>query len=79
MFQVGFVFSKDSWPKWGYTDIWAPEIHRINGTFYVYFSVRKRSGKTTHKSKRESNGHTFKLKKLKKWASFHGETQNAFQ
>ena len=40
---MGFVFEKDTWPKWAKWDIWAPEIHQINGTFYVYFSARKRT------------------------------------
>ena len=43
-FQKAYVFPADGWPKWAYTDIWGPEIHRINGNYYVYFSARKRSG-----------------------------------
>ena len=42
---MGYVFSEDTWPIWAYTDIWAPEIHQIDGTFYIYFSARKRRGK----------------------------------
>ena len=45
MFQKGFVFSKDTWPKWAYTDIWAPEMHKISDKYYVYFSARKRTGR----------------------------------
>jgi GH43 family beta-xylosidase len=41
---MGYVFSNKSWPKWAYTDIWAPEIHQVNGHHHVYFSARKRSG-----------------------------------
>jgi GH43 family beta-xylosidase len=46
---MGYVFSKESWPIWAYTDIWAPEIHQIDGTFYVYFSARKRRGEYKEK------------------------------
>ena len=34
------MFLKSSWPKWVRSDMWAPEIHFVNGTFYVYFSAR---------------------------------------
>ena len=38
--QVAYVFLKGNWPKWVRSDMWAPEIHFVNGTFYVYFSAR---------------------------------------
>ena len=38
--QVTYVFLKSNWPKWVRSDMWAPEIHFVNGTFYVYFSAR---------------------------------------
>ena len=40
-FQRGYVFQGESWPSWARTDMWAPEIHFVNGRFMVYFSARK--------------------------------------
>jgi len=42
--QAGYVFTPESWPKWAYCDMWAPEIHRVNGNYHVYFTGRKISG-----------------------------------
>ncbi len=41
-FQVGHVFPVGGWPSWAYVDMWAPEIHRVDDNFHVYFSGRKR-------------------------------------
>ena len=40
-FQRGYVFQGDSWPTWARKDMWAPEIHFVNGRFMVYFSARR--------------------------------------
>ena len=39
IFQITHVFLPDSWPVWAKKDFWAPEIHFVNGTYYVYFSA----------------------------------------
>lgn len=39
MVQITYVFSPDDWPSWAKKDLWAPEIHVVNGTYYVYFSA----------------------------------------
>ena len=41
----GWVFPRGSWPSWAYTDMWAPEIHFVNGTFTVYFTARAKRTK----------------------------------
>ena len=38
IYKVTYVFPANNWPKWGYEQMWAPEIHYVNGTYYVYFS-----------------------------------------
>lgn len=38
---MGSVFPEGGWPSWAYTDMWAPEIHHVDGNFHVYFSGRK--------------------------------------
>lgn len=35
-----YVFTKNGWPSWCKDDMWAPEMHHVNSTFYVYFSCR---------------------------------------
>ena len=35
------MIQADEWPVWGYTDAWAPEIHRVDNGFIVYFSMKK--------------------------------------
>jgi len=39
-------FPGGTWPSWAYMDMWAPELHFINGVFTLYFSARM---KTTRK------------------------------
>ena len=34
----GHVFPAGSWPDWAVENMWAPEIHFVNGTFLVYFT-----------------------------------------
>lgn len=29
--------------KWAYDDYWAPEIHFVNGNYYVYYSARNKN------------------------------------
>ena len=41
----GWVFPRGSWPSWAYIDMWAPEIHLVNGTFTVYFTARSKKTK----------------------------------
>lgn len=43
-FQVGYVFEEDNWPTWVESDAWAPEVHSVNGSYYVYYSARKADG-----------------------------------
>ena len=40
-FQKGFVITHDNWPSWGRAEAWAPEIHFVDGTYIVYFSMLK--------------------------------------
>jgi len=37
-----YVFPK--WPAWIKQDLWAPEIHLVNGMFIVYYAARNRDG-----------------------------------
>ena len=37
---MGHVFPQDGWPTWAYRDMWAPEIHWVDGNYHVYFSAR---------------------------------------
>jgi len=34
----GHVFPAGTWPDWAVENMWAPEIHFVNGTFLVYFT-----------------------------------------
>ena len=34
----GHVFPAGAWPGWAVENMWAPEIHFVNGTFVVYFT-----------------------------------------
>ena len=34
----GHVFPAGAWPDWAFENMWAPEIHFVNGTFVVYFT-----------------------------------------
>ena len=34
----GHVFPAGGWPDWAIENMWAPEIHFVNGTFVVYFT-----------------------------------------
>ena len=42
----GYAFPGGTWPAWAYMDMWAPELHFVNGVFTLYFSGRM---KTTRK------------------------------
>ena len=42
-FQRGHVFPAGGWPRWGFNDAWAPEIHRFGSQkYHVYFTMRSR-------------------------------------
>ena len=43
VFQKGHVFGKDAWPSWAYEHAWAPEMHFVNGSYRVYFSMKARA------------------------------------
>ena len=34
----GHVFPSGAWPDWAVENMWAPEIHFVNGTFVIYFT-----------------------------------------
>jgi beta-xylosidase len=34
----GHVFPAGAWPVWAEENMWAPEIHVVNGRFVVYFT-----------------------------------------
>ena len=34
----GYVFPPGGWPVWCEHNMWAPEIHHVNGRFLAYFS-----------------------------------------
>jgi len=43
---AGFVFPRDRHPAWalggtGVSDYWAPEMHRVNGRYFIYFAARE--------------------------------------
>eukprot|EP01113_Clastostelium_recurvatum_P033894 TRINITY_DN4532_c0_g1_i3.p1 TRINITY_DN4532_c0_g1~~TRINITY_DN4532_c0_g1_i3.p1 ORF type:complete len:335 (+),score=21.85 TRINITY_DN4532_c0_g1_i3:97-1101(+) len=42
--QIGYVFPQAQRPHWAVTDFWAPEIHMINGKFFVFFAARDTTG-----------------------------------
>jgi len=35
----GHVFPAGSWPSWAAKNLWAPEMHLVNGRYLVYFSA----------------------------------------
>lgn len=37
---MGHVFPAGHWPTWTLVDMWAPEIHFVDGKFHVYFAGR---------------------------------------
>jgi beta-xylosidase len=39
---MSYVFPQDSWPVWASGDMWAPEIHRVNNNYHIYFSARNK-------------------------------------
>jgi len=41
----GHVFLPGRWPDWAARNMWAPEIHLVNGTFLVYFSASAPNGR----------------------------------
>jgi len=42
--QVGYIFTEDTLPIWTIGDFWAPEIHKIEQNFVVYFAARHTTG-----------------------------------
>jgi arabinan endo-1,5-alpha-L-arabinosidase len=43
--EVGKVFEPGQAPKWAKNDFWAPEIHRVDNKWVVYYTARDNSGK----------------------------------
>lgn len=41
-----WVFSSHSWPAWAKDNMWAPELHNVNGRYILYFTARDRGGRT---------------------------------
>lgn len=39
--QLGYIFSKT--PAWASSSFWAPELYYRNGTYYVYYTARKKA------------------------------------
>jgi len=39
--QKGWVFPGGKWPTWTYQDVWAPEIHFVNGQYVIIFAARQ--------------------------------------
>ena len=39
----GHAFPGGTWPTWAYMDMWAPELHFVNGAFILYFSGRMKT------------------------------------
>jgi len=44
----GHVFPNGSWPKWAVKEMWAPEIHFVNGRYICYFAAEASEGSTKH-------------------------------
>ena len=36
-------------PSSGYTDVWAPELHYINGQFYIYVAMAQNGDNASHR------------------------------
>ena len=41
----GYVFPAKGWPVWCDRNMWAPEIHHVNGRFLAYFSCAAPNGR----------------------------------
>lgn len=41
-----WVFNIHSWPAWAVDNMWAPELHYVNGRYIVYFTAREYTGRT---------------------------------
>lgn len=41
-----WVFNIQSWPVWAKDNMWAPELHYVNGRYIVYFTARDYMGRT---------------------------------
>lgn len=41
-----WVFVRESWPAWARDNMWAPELHNVNGRYIVYFAARDFRGQT---------------------------------
>ena len=41
-----WVFTKQSWPAWARDNMWAPELHEVNGRYVLYFTARDYAGRT---------------------------------
>ena len=44
--RKSWVFSRDSWPAWARDNMWAPELHNVNGRYITYFTARDYAGRT---------------------------------
>jgi len=41
-----WVFNRENWPGWAQDNMWAPELHNVNGRYIVYFVARDMRGQT---------------------------------
>jgi len=41
-----WVFGRRNWPGWARDNMWAPELHHVNGRYMVYFAARDMAGQT---------------------------------
>lgn len=44
--QAGYVFDKT--PAWASGSFWAPEYYKINDTYYIYYTARRKSDNTSY-------------------------------
>ena len=43
--QKSWVFTPENWPTWAIKDMWAPELHNVNGQYTVFFTALHKHGK----------------------------------
>ena len=43
----GHVFTRDTWPRWARDNMWAPELHHVNGRYILYYAARDERGQQT--------------------------------
>jgi len=41
-----WVFTGESWPGWAQDNMWAPELHNVNGRYILYYVARDMRGQT---------------------------------